>query len=157
MPRNAVEESKALDLFKNSGFMYDQKNNRLVLVRDEDIFNFLEKDIEKYISKFEVLATERFKNRQIIKPKINSVGIKLENNLLSIDLSNIDIDKSEISEIMKKYKLKKKFHRLKNGEFINLEENDTLNLIDKISDGTNLKYEDLVSTELKLPVYRGMY
>ena len=107
IPRNAIEESKALDLFSHSGFMYDQKNNKLVLVKDDDIFNFLEYDIEKYISKFEVLATERFKTKQILKPKINSIGVKIENNLLSIDLSNIDIDRTEILEIMKKYKLKK--------------------------------------------------
>ena len=37
---------------------------------------------------------------------------------MSIDLSNIDIDRTEILEIMKKYKLKKKYHRLKNGEFV---------------------------------------
>ena len=157
IPRNAIEESKALDLFSHSGFMYDQKNNKLVLVKDDDIFNFLQYDIEKYISKFEVLATERFKAKQILKPKINSVGVRIENNLLSIDLSNIDIDKSEISEIMKKYKLKKKYHRLKNGEFVNLENNESLDIITKIADSTNTNYEELLKGEIKLPIYRGLY
>ena len=157
IPRNAIEESKALDLLSHSGFMYDQKNNKLVLVKDDDIFNFLQYDIEKYISKFEVLATERFKAKQILKPKINSVGVRIENNLLSIDLSNIDIDKSEISEIMKKYKLKKKYHRLKNGEFVNLENNESLDIITKIADSTNTNYEELLKGEIKLPIYRGLY
>ena len=44
IPRNAVEESKALDMFSSSGFMYDQRNNKLVLVKDDDIFNFLQKE-----------------------------------------------------------------------------------------------------------------
>ena len=98
IPRNAVEESKALDMFSKSGFMYDQRNNKLVLVKDDDIFNFLQKGIEEYVSKFEVLATEDFRNKQIMRPKINSIGVKIENNLLSIDLSNIDIDRKEIAE-----------------------------------------------------------
>ena len=38
IPRNAAQESKALDLFSNSGFMYDERNNKLVLVKDYDIF-----------------------------------------------------------------------------------------------------------------------
>ena len=157
IPRNAVEESKALDMFSNSGFMYDQKNNQLVLVKDEDIFNFLQKGIEEYISKFEVLATQEFRNKQVIRPKINSIGVRIENNLLQIDLSNIDIDKKEITEIMKKYKLKKRFHRLKNGEFVDLENSETMDILDKISDTTNASFEELISGELKLPIYRGMY
>lgn len=157
IPRNAIEESKALDLFSNSGFMYDGKNNKLVLVKDDDIYNFLQNEIEQYISKFEVLATEKFKTKQIISPKINSIGVKIENNLLNIDLSNIDIDKSEIVEIMKKYKLKKKYHRLKNGEFINLEENEALSTLEKIADGTSCQYEEMVNGTLQLPIYRGLY
>lgn len=157
IPRNAIEESKALDLFSKSGFMYDKSNNELVLVKDEDIFNFLQKGIEEYISRFEVLATENFKTKQIIKPKINSIGVKIENNLLSVDLSNIDINKDEISEIMKKYKLRKKYHRLKNGEFVELENNETMDILEKISDSTNTNYEELISGELRLPIYRGMY
>ncbi len=157
IPRNAIEESKALDMFSDSGFMYDQKNNKLVLVKDDDIFNFLQKGIEEYITRFEVLATEEFRNKQIMKPKISSIGVKLENNLLSIDLSNIDIDKSEITEIMKKYKLKKRYHRLKNGEFVDLENSETMDILDRISDSTNASYEELISGELKLPIYRGMY
>ncbi len=157
IPRNAIEESKVLDIFSNSGFMYDNHNNKLVLVKDEDIFNFLEKGIEEYILKFEILATDNFKSKQIIRPKINSIGVKVENNLLSIDISNIDIEKSEITEIMKKYKLKKKYHRLKNGEFVDLENNNVMDILDKISDSTNIAYEELISGELKLPIYRSMY
>ena len=92
-----------------------------------------------------------------MRPKINSVGIKIENNLLEIDLSNINIDKNDIAEIMKKYKLKKKYHRLKNGEFVDLENTETMDILDKISESTNASFEELISGELKLPIYRGMY
>ena len=92
---------------------------------------FLQKGIEEYISRFEVLATEEFRNKQIMRPKINSIGVKVENNLLQIDLSNINIDKNEITEIMKKYKLKKRYHRLKNGEFVDLENTETMDILDK--------------------------
>lgn len=157
IPRNAIEESKALDLFKSSGFMYDKKNNKLVLVKDEEIFNFLQNGIEEYIFRFEVLATESFRKRQIMKPKINSIGVRIENNLLNVDLSNINIDKKEIAEIMKKYKLRKRYHRLKNGDFVDLENSETMDILEKISDSANINYEELINEELKIPIYRGMY
>ena len=65
IPRNAVEESKVLDMFRTSGFMYDKTNNKLVLVKDEDIYNFLNEGIEEYIAKFEVMATEDFRKNKL--------------------------------------------------------------------------------------------
>ncbi len=156
VPRNAIAESRALDKFKNSGFMLDA-NKKLVLVNEDYIFEFLSTGIESYISEFEVLATEEFKKRQVRSPKISSIGVKIENNLLSIDLSGIDLKPQEIEEIMKRYKLKKKFYKLKSGDFIDLSENDTLSMIDKIAEGTGASYKELISGNLKLPIYRSLY
>lgn len=69
---------------------------------------------------FEVLATDNFKRKQIKEKKIGGIGVKVENNLLSIDFKNLDIDIEELEEIMSKYSLKKKYHRLKDGSFIEL-------------------------------------
>lgn len=157
IPRNAVEESKALDLFKNAGFMLDIKNNKLILTSEDRIYDFLKVGVEEFIKRFEVLATEDFKSRQIISPKLSSIGVKIENNLLSIDLSEIDIDKSEFEEIMKKYSLKKRFHRLKNGQFVDLENNKTLDAIEKISESVNIDYKELSELTIKVPVYRSLY
>ena len=58
---------------------------------------------------------------------------------------------------MKKYKLKKRFHRLQSGEFIDLENNKTLDAIEKIADSANISYKELASGEIKMPLYRSMY
>lgn len=157
IPRNAIQESQALDLFSKCGFVLDTKNNRLMLVDDDRIYEFLKGEVEEFASRFEILATEEFRKRQIRAPKVNSIGIRIENNLLSIDMSGIDFDPSEINEIMKKYRLKKKFHRLKNGDFIDLTKNDTLEVLDKLAEGTNSDFKDIVSGDLKLPIYRSLY
>ena len=157
IPRNAIEESKALDLFSKCGFVLDTKNNRLMLVDDEKIYEFLKGEIEEFISRFEILATDDFRQKQITSPKVSSIAIKIENNLLSIDLSGIDFNADEITEIMKKYKMKRKFHRLKNGDFIDLTKNDTLEVLQKLSEGANVDFKNLVSGNIKLPIYRSLY
>ncbi len=156
IPRNAIAESKALDKFKNSGFMLDS-NKKLVLANEDYIYSFLSDGIGEYLSEFEVLATDEFRKRQVRSPKISSIGVKIENNLLSVDLSGIDLNPQDIEEIMRKYKLKKKFHKLKNGDFIDLSTNDTLEMIEKIAEGTNSSFKELISGDLKLPVYRSLY
>lgn len=59
-----------------------------------------------YMQNFEVLATDKFKEKQIKKEQRVSVGVKIEDNLIDIDLSNLNFDTKELQEIMRKYKLK---------------------------------------------------
>ena len=154
--RNMVEESIILDMFSDSGFVFDVANKRLMLVDDKKIFEFLKNDIEKYINKIEVFATDEFKRKQLIVPKITSIGVKIENNLLKVDLTQFNFDKSEIKEIIKDYMMKKSFHRLKNGDFIDLS-NNNLDVLQELVNGTDIDYEELKSDSISLPVFRGMY
>ena len=155
--RDIAKENEYLDIFVNTGFMLDQKNSRLILANEEKIYNFLSYEIEDYMKKFEVLVTDNFKKREIIKPKIGEVGIKLENDLLKIDLSKMDFDIKELKEIMQKYILKKKYYRLKNGSFLDLRENNTMNFIDSLLKDEEISYNELKNGELILPISRSMY
>lgn len=155
--RNIIEETKAFNIFRTSGFMYDVNNKRLILPDDEKIYKFLTSDINYYMENFEVLATERFKSREVSKPKVGTIGLKVENNLLSIDLSNLNIDLDEIQEIMEKYRLKKKFYRLKNGSFLELQESKDIEFIDKLIDGSDIDYKQLKDGNIRLPVNRTLY
>ena len=155
--RNMVEEDDALEILRNSGFMLDIKNSRLILVDEEKIYDFLTKDIELYMKKFEVLATDNFKNREIKPFKINSIGVRLESNLLNINIEDIGLDLSEISQILERYKLKKKYYRLKDGNYINLTDNNDIELLSNMIDGMDIKYNEIRDGMITVPLYRGIY
>lgn len=157
IPRNIVEEAKILNVFKKTGFMFDVKNLRFILPNNDKIYDFLTQDISYYMQKFEVMVTDNFKTKEITKPKISSVGIKVENDLLSIDLKKMNIDVEELKDIMKQYTLKKKYHRLKDGSFFSLEENQEVEFIDKLMTGMNIDYKQLEEGEVTLPVNRSLY
>ena len=139
IPREVLEEAESLNKFRKTGFLLDKKNARFILADDEKIYNFLYEDIIEYMQKFEVLATDDFKNREIKKPKMGNIGVKIENNLLSIDVDNFNFDKEELREILEKYSLKKKYYRLKNGDFLTLEENEDINFLNSLISGTRSK------------------
>ncbi len=155
--RNIVEETKALNIIRRSGFMYNPNNLKFILPNEEKIYEFLTNDINYYLKKYDVLVTDNFKKKQIKQPKIGSIGLKVENNLLSIDLNDININLDELKDIMRSYDLKKKYHRLKNGEFLSLEENKDVEFLDKLVKGTNIDYKDLKQGTVNLPVYRTLY
>lgn len=155
--RNAIQENEVLDTFVQTGFMLDSANARLVLVNDEKIYNFLSKEIEDYMKKFEVLVAENFKKKDIKKIKIKSIGVKIENNLLDIDLEDFKFNIYEIKDIINKYKLKRKFYKLKDGTYISLEKNNSLDFLENVVDNIEIDYVNPEEGTIKLPIYRAMY
>ena len=157
IPRDVMGEAESLNLFRKTGFMLDKQNARFVLVEDDKIYNFLSSDINEYMQKFEVLATDDFNQKQIKRPKMSALGVKIENNLLNVNLEDFNFDKRELNEILSKYRLKKKYHRLKNGDFISLEENTDIDFLDNLIAGTEISYKELETGNIKLPIYRTLY
>ena len=144
-PRNVIQETKALNIFRKTGFMFDSQNLRFILPNNDKIYEFLVEDINFYMQKFEIMVTDRFKNKQIIQPKIGGIGVKVENDLLSIDLKNVNINAKELKDIMEKYELKKKYYRLKDGSFITLKDNKQIDFLDKLVTGMDINYKELES------------
>ena len=155
--RNIIEETKSLNMFRKTGFMLDNKNHRFVLPNNNDIYEFLSNDIDTYIQKFEIMVTDNFKSKQIRQNKGGNIGVKIENNLLLVDMTKFNIDKDEIKNIMDQYKLKKKFYRLKDGSFLNLEDNKNIEFMNKLITGMDVNYKELSDGEIRLPVYRTLY
>ncbi len=155
--RNMIKENEALNQFINTGFMLDKNNARLILVNEDKIYQFLSEDIEEYMKKYEVLATETFKKKEVHSPQMKTIGVRVENNLLQIDLSQIGIELSDLSEIMERYKLKKAFYRLKDGSFINLKQNETLTFLDNLNLDIESGYTNLKDGVITLQSYRSLY
>lgn len=155
--RNKIKEARLIDMFVESGFMLDGKKHRLVLANEEKIYKFLAEDINSYMKNFEILATDNFKEKEIKSSSNISLGVKIENNLLDIDFTNLNFDPAELQEIMRQYKLKKRYHRLKDGSFINLEDNETIKFIDSITEDIDVDYSQIKNGELRLPMYRALY
>ena len=156
-PRNIIEETKAMNIFRKSGFMLDTKNLRFILPDNDKIYDFLTNDINYYMQHFEVMVTDNFKKKQIREPKIGNIGVRVENNLLSIDLENLEIDVKELEDVLEKYSLKKKYYRLKDGSFIDLNNNKEIKFLDKLVTGMDISYKELENGKVRLPMYRTLY
>ena len=59
--------------------------------------------------------------------------------------------------MLAKYKLKKKFYRLKNGAFLQLQDSEEVELLDKLITGTDIDYKELENGTVRLPINRTLY
>ena len=157
IPRNMDQERNVLDILREDGFLQNPRLNNMVLTDEDKTYDFLNERIDEYMSKYEVLISEEFKKKQIIQPRIGTIGVKIQNDLLSIDLSNINYDPTELEDIMEKYKLKKRYYKLRDGSFLKLEQNENMEFLDKLVDGMDIDFKKVKDGKIKLPVNRSLY
>ena len=155
--RNIIGENEALHQFIQTGFMLDKMNAKLILAKEDMIYRFLTEEIDRYMKKYEVLVTDVFRKKEVHSFQMKNIGIRIENNLLEVDLSQIGIDLTDLSEMLQKYQLKKKFHRLKDGTYMQLENNEGMVFLEDLTANMEIETKDISDGIVKLPVYRTLY
>ena len=118
--RNALKDKKASYIFRECKFEIDTKKHNLYISNENSIYDFLTHGLDVFNENFDVYVTDNLKKRKVIAPKSFSIGVKVNNGLLDIDMSNLSFSEKELKSVLKSYKLKKKYHRLKDGTFVNL-------------------------------------
>ena len=83
-----------------------------------------------------------------------SVGVTIENDLLSIDVDSVDIPRDELAEVLSAYRRRKKFYKLKNGEKLYLE-SDELEEIDQMLANYNVDPSKIEDGHLDLELFRA--
>lgn len=155
--RDIPAETEVIKRIFMDGFELVSGRKQFVMKRTDDIYEFMLHRIEGYMNDFEVLATDKFKNKQIKQPKISNIGIRIDNGLLELDISKINIDINEIKDILKDYSIKKKYHKLKSGDFLDLTGNSDLDLLDEMTTTLDIDYSKVENGLVNLPINRSFY
>lgn len=120
------------------------------------VYQIMKNGTEKLMELGEVRCTKRFLGYRVVKHVRVSVGVSVSSGLLDLDISTQDIPAEELLDILKGYRSKKKYYRLKDGAFVDLED-PSLEMLAELSDSMHLKANDLKKGKLKLPMYRTLY
>ena len=152
--RDIPKEKEILEKIFMDGFELGRSKRYFTLKNDEDMYNFLLNKVNDYMEKFEILITDKLKNKKIKSVNVSNVSVKLDGGLLQLDMSKINIDLNEIKGILQNYNIKKKYYKLKNGDFLNLEESDELDFVNEITNNLNTKFENGIA---QIPSNRGLY
>ncbi len=155
--RDIPKETQIIKRIFMDGFELVSGRKQFVMKNLDDMYEFLVHKIKGYMEDFEVLVTDKFKNKKVKQPKISNVGIKIDNGLLELDISKINLDIGEIKDVLKDYNIKKKYHKLKNGDFLDLTNNEDLNLLDEMVTTLDVDYNKVKNGIVKLPVNRSLY
>lgn len=155
--RDYAKEYEILLTVKKYLPFYDEKSEVYYCNNEEDlIYQFLDTGIGALVSLGKVNVTKEFKGLNIKpSPKV-SVGVSIESDLMNLELSASNLDFSELSDVLESYRLRKKYHRLKSGEFLQLE-NNALATLTELVDGLHLSVKELTKGKMHIPAYRALY
>ncbi len=156
--RNVSEEYRIKRRIEVYGFKPDERNGIYVLHSDGLVFAFLKRfhsgELAHAMKDAELYASDNLKKR-INKLRSASLGIKLKGSLLEISVDS-DFSLLELLEALESYKSKKRFHRLKDGRFIDLEDTGIRETAELILDLDIMK-RDITQNKIVLPKHRALY
>ena len=154
--RDLVKENNLLDILYSFGFY--AKSDNLILDNDDSIYNFLTASLDDLAEKSELFYSENFKSIKVPTKFKISAGVNLNSNtdLLEVNFDLEGIDLNELDKIFTSLKKNKKYHRLKNGSFLELNNKDVgdlLNIIEQL----DVSASNFSKNGFILPKYRALH
>lgn len=123
---------------------------------EEKMYELLDMGFHEIRELAALFVDDKIRGMRILpSPKVN-VGIGLSGDLLNLDIRVEDMDPGEMEHILRGYRRRKKYYRLKNGDFISLEDNG-LSLVSELSQGLSFDEKEFGEGSFQAPKYRASY
>lgn len=150
---------------------FEKENDKYIFKgNDNQLYDFLNRDINSLKNIGEVYYSDKLKERKIHNSSAFRVGLGEEiNHYLDFNFEIEGVDPKEYKNIIKAFKNQKRFYKLGDGDFINLEDSETkemFKLMESLGFTDNIKNMKIHSskamfinhllTEKKLPYISGM-
>ncbi|HBV87448.1 MAG TPA: helicase [Desulfosporosinus sp.] len=153
--RSSEQEGRILRILEQADFLVSK--GRVHLKEEEKIYEFtvnwlpqLRDVAELYYSdefKLKIRTTTTFSGRVRLNETLDILELSFEYN---------DLPQDELADIFESLHLKKKYHRLRDGSFLDLNQSE-LKTVAELLENLDLNAEDLNKKLLNLPAYRAMY
>ncbi len=155
--RDLYRESEALDCVLRYFPVLTPELDRLSCNHEEErIYQLLQYGLQELMHLGEVQSTDRFRRMNLRRsPKIQ-VGVSVESGLMELSVTSEDLTPAELLEILFSYKTKKNYHRLKNGDFIRMEDS-SLEELASLMETMHLTPKEFAKGKMHLPLYRSLY
>ncbi len=125
-------------------------------VGDDAIYNLLSAGLPELSRVSAVFVDSTIRRLTVGMPPQVTVGVGYSGDLLNLDISVAGMDPREVNQVLSSYRMKKKYYRLKTGDFISLGE-DSLSTLAELTDGLRLTPQELAAGHALLPAYRALY
>ena len=155
--RDAVGEGRILNRALDWMPYVDEERDALSTGRDEEqVYRAMTEGVEQLLQMGEVRCTDSFRSRRVIRRVKPRVGVSVSEGLLELEISADGLDPKELLDILQSYRMKKRYHRLKDGSFVGLDD-AAVGTVDELTEALSLKPADMIKGKMHIPLYRALY
>ncbi|HAD19673.1 MAG TPA: hypothetical protein DCF42_04670 [Lachnospiraceae bacterium] len=156
--RDQEQEQRVLETVRQYFPAYSKEKGQYEAEREDDsIYRILDTGIRDLSRYGEVSGTDAFQRMRIRRIPQIRVGVSVESDLMHLEISTEDLSREELLSLLDSYRKKKKYHRLQNGDFIELEQSESLEGLAAMLDRMNISVGEFVKGKMYLPLYRALY
>lgn len=136
---------------------WEDESGELVIRGDEDaLYQVLSEGMPQFQEVGEVWLSESVRHLRVLPPPEVSMGVSLGGGWLDLKIETAGIDPAELLQVLSEYRQKKKYYRMKNGEFLQLS-GGGLQALDSLTADLGLTKSEFQAGEAKIPAYRAFY
>lgn len=135
----------------------DTVNHRTFIDRDDEkAYTLLAEGFHVLRKYAEIYTSDRFKGVRIRSNPGIGVGVRLESDLLELDVSVQGLSRQELAGVLESYRQRRKYHRLRDGSFLSLQEGP-LSEFTALAEGLRIGPKELGQDSISVPKYRALY
>lgn len=151
---NLAQEENFLEQLSTFSFLRTPRDNEYIIDDEDWSLDFLKNDLHKLKEYATVYVSDSIKKISFKKVTSPGVGVRFNNNWLEIVFNEEVVSLDEIEDILKSMKEKKKYHLLKDGTVLNLEDKSLTDLKD-IIETIGIPASKLTK-EMNIPLFKMM-
>lgn len=132
-------------------------DGRLVIRKDEDaLYRLLGTGMDEFKALGEVYLAENMKNWRVIRTPGIKAEVRLAAGWLELTVDPEEFSVKELTKILEAYSQKKKYYRLKTGQFLELGEGGIYTVM-RLAKELGITKKELEAGQIRLPSYRALY
>lgn len=155
--RDIAEEMRIRNLVEPYFNEYALGQTVFVLSHNEEmLYQLLTGGLERLSEYMTIYTSEAFRNQKVVSAPSVSVGVALKSDLLEMEIHSAEMKPEELAYLLTKYDRRKKYIRLKNGDFLAIQD-DGLGQLAEVREDLHLTEANLKNGRINVPKYRAMY
>lgn len=154
--RDVEKEKRILALLEVANFHI--KNSRIYLDHEDAIYSFYTEILDNLRKDVEIYYSNNLKNfHPVYNPSFaGKLNLNMATGMLDFSFAVDGIERTELYEIFKAYKERKKYYRLRNGSFLSLDNEDVSEMANVLS-ALDFKKEDFLEEIKQIPKHQALY
>ncbi|MDD6551939.1 MAG: DEAD/DEAH box helicase [Lachnospiraceae bacterium] len=156
--RDIDRENQIIDAVNSFFPDYDPKSGRFSCDKDPDtVYRIITEGVNSLMKLGDVNTSDQFNRLTVRRGWHLSVGVSVKSDLLSLNVLSSDIPMDELADVLTSYRAKRKYHRLKNGDFLSFEDNDSVAALEDMMEDLHLSVKEFTDGKMDVPAYRALY